>query len=243
MQSDESDRIWEAFAKYGRVPSPELWREVQSPTFERLASGSLSPDAKRRLAEMNVMIWIWSTENEGRFRVDTASMRTAFSLANDDVRGAAAWQFAAVFRAKNEGGNINTWPSELWSRLGRSFFEEVWPLEPSLQSVRSATNFARIPASVGPEHFSVAVNAVLRFLQPFEVWDVQSAFNLDPDDPGALEIAAQFPEDLLALLSTCISSRQQHVVYKLTAVLDRIAEARSALQRDYRVRLLRRLGQ
>ncbi|MGX9431167.1 MULTISPECIES: hypothetical protein [Bradyrhizobium] len=239
----ESDRIWEAFAKYSRAPSPELWRELQSTAFERLSSGRLSPDAKRRLAEMNVMIWIWSRERENRFRVDTAGMRTALSLANDDVRGAAAGQFARIFQAKNKGDDSDLWASQVWLRHGLSFFEDVWPLEPALQSVRSATSFARIPASVGTEHFSEAVNIVLRLLQPFEVWDVRTAFNIDPADPETFQVATQFPDQLLTLLSTCISERQRHVVHKLAAVLDRIVEVRDELQRDYRMRFLRRLSQ
>jgi hypothetical protein len=55
-----------------------------------VSSLSLSPEAKRRLAEMNVIIWIWSKDRKSRFEVDTAKMRTAFGLATDDVRAAVA---------------------------------------------------------------------------------------------------------------------------------------------------------
>jgi hypothetical protein len=239
----ESDRIWEAFAKYSHVPSGDIWRRLQSSAYKRLSSVRLSPEAKRRLAEINVMIWIWSKEKESPFRVDTANMRTAFSLANDDVRAAAAWQFTTLFNAKNDIKDKEVRPRELWSRLGQSFFDEIWPLEPALQSVRSASNFARIPGSVGVSHFSEAVDIVLRYLQPFEVWDVQSAFNLDPKDSVSTEIATSSPDHLLVLLSTCISDRQQHFVFHLGVFLDKIVDASPELQRDFRMRFLRRLSQ
>jgi hypothetical protein len=239
----ESDRIWEAFAKYSRVPSGDIWRGLQSSAYKRLSSVKLSPEAKRRLAEINVMIWIWSKEKESLFRVDTANMRTAFSLSNDDVRAAAAWQFTTLFNAKDDIDEKEARPRELWSRLGRSFFDEIWPLEPALQSARSASNFARIPARVGINQFSEAVEIVLRYLQPFEVWDVQSAFDLDPKDSVSMEIATSFPDHLLVLLSTCISDRQQHFVFHLGVFLDKIGDASPELQRDFRMRFLRRLSQ
>lgn len=60
QEGSESDKIWEAFTKYSRVPPPLMWQQLQHYAFRRLSSLRLSPEAKRRLAEMNVVIWIWS---------------------------------------------------------------------------------------------------------------------------------------------------------------------------------------
>src|SRR5262249_34882705 len=46
----ESDRIWEAFANFGRLPLWSLWKELESSIFLRLASSRLSPQARRQLA-------------------------------------------------------------------------------------------------------------------------------------------------------------------------------------------------
>jgi hypothetical protein len=240
---DESDRIWEAFTKYSRVPPPQVWLQLQHHAFRRLSSLSLSPEAKRRLAEMNVVIWIWSKDSKSRFEVDTAKMRTAFGLANDDVRAAVAWQFSTMFRSKADGEDVVVEPQTFhpWPKFGRAFFNEIWPLEPALQSAQSANDFARVPSGVGVEYFGEALTVLLPYLLPFEVWSVHSDFGLDPKEQTTMEILKHFPAEVLTLLSACISERQQHGVFELEGVLDQIAAARPELRKDNRARTLRRL--
>jgi hypothetical protein len=242
-EGGESDKIWEAFTKYGRVPPPQVWEQLQHYAFRRLSSPSLSPEAKRRLAEMNVVIWIWSKDSKSRFEVDTAKMRTAFGLANDDVRAAVAWQFSTMFRSKanSEEGDAKPESFHPWPKFGRAFFKEIWPLEPALQSAQSANDFARIPSLVGVEYFGEALTVLLPYLLPFEVWSVHSDFELDPKEQSTMEILKHYPAEVLILLSACISERQQHGVFELEGVLDQITAARPELRQDNRTRVLRRL--
>jgi hypothetical protein len=243
VEGRTSDRIWEGFAKYGRVPPPEIWCQLQRFVFRRLSSFQLSPEAKRHLAEMSVIVWIWSKEESSPFKFDSANFRTALGLTNDDMRGAAAWQFSAIFRSKHdkEDGEQPS-ATELWPRLGAAFFHEVWPLEPTLQSAATANDFARIPGNVGPRYFADAVRTVLPYLQPFEVWAVLTELQLDPQQPETDEIVRTFPEETLNLLAICISEKQQHGVYGLKKILDRIVAVRPDLQRDHRMRWLRKLA-
>lgn len=239
----ESDRIWEAFAKYSAVPRSVVWDTIQPVVFKRLGSPQLSPEARRRLAEMCVILWVWSKNPQNNMTVDTANLRAAFGLANDDVRSAAAWQFSTLFHSKTE----QTDPKEgekdlrLWPQIGEAFFAEVWPLEPALQSAQSSKDFARLPASVGLNHFAEALDVVLPFLQPFEVWDVANAFRLDAKQSTTERIVSAYPDEALTLLSACISERQQHFVYDLGTILSAIVAARPQLQRDHRMRFLRKL--
>jgi hypothetical protein len=240
-----SDRLWEAFAKYGQIPPPEVWSTLQHSVFRSVLSSKLSPEAKRRLAEMSVIVWVWSKDAENKFELDSGSLRSAFGLANDDVRGAAAWQFSHLFHSKDAGqtGDEDGQNSiELWPRLGAAFFQEIWPLEPALQSAATANDFARIPAGVGTQYFAEALSVVLPYLLPFEVWAVVTEFQLDPDKPTSKAIVTAFPEDTLVLLAVCISEKQGHSVYDLKKVLDWIVEARPNLEHGYRMRLLRRMA-
>jgi hypothetical protein len=238
-----SDRLWEAFAKYGKIPPPEVWSKLQRSVFRSLRSSKLSPEAKRRLAEMSVIVWVWSKEQESRYQLDSGSLRSALGLANDDVRGATAWHFSHLFHSKDNAKNdeADEPPIELWPKLGAAFFQEVWPLEPALQSPATANDFARIPAGVGKQYFAEAVSVVLPYLLPFEVWAVMTEFQLDPSKPATKEIITAFPEDVLVLLAVCISEQQGHGVHDLKTILDLIAEARPTLEHDYRMRLLRRM--
>ena len=238
-----SDRLWEAFAKYGKAPRPEIWRDLQQTIFRRLSSPQLSPEAKNQLAHLCVIVWIWSKEKNSPFKLEAGRLRSAFGLANDDVRASAAWQFASVFHSREENES-NKEPSfeEFWPRIGQAFFKEIWPLEPALQSPRSANDFARIPFGVGHKYFEHAVDTILPYLLPFEVWAVITEFQLDPKKESAKEIVSAFPQKTLVLLAVCISENQQHGVYDLKPVLDWIVEARPDLQHDYRMRSLRKLA-
>jgi hypothetical protein len=194
---------------------------------------------------MSVIVWVWSKEGTNQYQLDSRSFRSALSLANDDVRGATAWQFAHLFHSKDDATNDEEGtesPTTLWPRLGSVFFREVWPLEPALQSPATANDFARIPGGVGPKYFAEAVDIVLPYLLPFEVWAVLTDFQLDPSKASTKTIVTAAPEDTLVLLAVCISEQQRHGVHELKSILDWIIESRPVLERDYRMRLLRKLS-
>ncbi|MBR1234119.1 hypothetical protein [Bradyrhizobium sp. AUGA SZCCT0182] len=239
---EESDRLWEAFAKYSRAPSPPIWQQLQHSAFRRLSSTALSPEAKRRLAEIVVMIWIWSRNSKVGYKVDTARMRTAIGLAKEDVRGAVAWQFSTMIRSPHETKSDDDDELIPWPHFGQAFFEEVWPLESDLQSAQSANDFARVPARVGPRYFEEAFKCVLPYLTHFEVWSVNSDFGLDPNENATILLLKSFPVHVLTLLAACINANQSHGVYELGDVLDQIVAAKPDLRSDNRMRHLRKFA-
>jgi hypothetical protein len=242
LEGRASDRIWEAFAKYGRVPPPGIWRRLQSFVFRRLSSSRLSPEAKRHLGEMSVIIWFWTKEGNNLFGLDAANLRSALGLASGDVRAAVAWRFSTFFHSENDQEESNMSPAGLWRKVGPDFFKEVWPLEPTLQSSATANDFARIPAHTGPAHFADAVSTVLPYLQPFEVWSTSTEFELDPKERTTNQIVETCPKETLTLLAACISEHQRHIVFDLKKILDQIVAASPDLQRDHRMRRLRKLA-
>jgi hypothetical protein len=235
-----SNRLWEAFARYSRVPSPKLWGSLQDSVLKHMYSADLTPDARRRLGEMCVIVWIRAREIRD-YALEATKLRSALTLTNDDVRAAVAWQFASVFRAKVPDGEQASPVTEMWKRIGRRFFNEVWPLEPTLQSPASANDFARIPASVGVLHFADAVNVIAPLLVPFKVWSVETEFRLELAEPSTREIIERFPEELLSLLSFSISDDQGHPVYDLGPLLDQVLASNSNLRSDYRIQRLRKM--
>lgn len=236
----EGDRLWEAFTKYGQVPTSEIWARLEPIALRRLASDNLSPDARRRLTEMAIVVWCRSKEAGASYSISSTALRSAFGLAGDDVRAQAAWYFQGLFRGSKTKAKGETEQDE-WSRLGKAFFAEVWPLEPTLQSSKSAKHFASIPGHVGGEYFVEAVDTVLPFLRPFDVWSVSLEFSFGKEESEGSQVVQAHPESALRLLAACISPRQQHRVLDLGMVLDRIVASAPTLQGDVRVRALRRL--
>lgn len=244
MMSDsrESHRIWEAFTKYGRVPLPDIWQHLEPVAFRRLSSPDLTPEAKRHLAEMVVIIWVWSRQPNSHCTIDAAGLRSALESTNHDIRSSAASRFATFFdRTSNEDATRRA-SVELWPKIGPPFFKDVWPLEPTLQSSSSARHFAGVPAATGPRFFAEAVMTILPYLQPFEVWAAHTEFGLSENDPSTKKIVLSSPNETLTLLASCISHDQQHGVFGLKGILDLISQDHPDLQADHRMRRLRRLA-
>jgi hypothetical protein len=90
-ESKESLRLWEALGKFGRVPTPDLWATLELEFYRRLSSAGLSPEARRQLAEMCVIVWVRSKQSGTLYGVKSASLRSALGLASEDVRADVAW--------------------------------------------------------------------------------------------------------------------------------------------------------
>jgi hypothetical protein len=247
MRTDDnsSRRLWEAFSKYARIPQPEVWRQLESQVFKHLTLSLLSPDAKRRLAEMSLQVWVWTVRNEAPFALKVENLRLALELANDGVRAAVAWQYSQMFRSATpasaaEGGPPRT--HDLWREIGKPFFKQVWPLEPILQSATSAKGFANVPAKVGADQFSDATNTVLPYLVPFELWSVKTGLGLDIQTSETNEIVRRFPDEILTLMTAVLGERQSHFIHGLKNLLDRLIELHPDFQSDLRLRALRKFA-
>jgi hypothetical protein len=240
-ESPEGDRLWEAFTKYGQVPPHEIWMRLEPFAFRRLTSDRLSSDGRRRLTEMAIVIWSWSKEARPLYSINSTALRSTLALADDDVRAQAAWYFQSFFRGSKAKANAPI-DRDLWSHLGKAFFSEVWPLEPALQSSKTANHFANIPGHVGEQHFVEAVETILPFLRTFDVWSVWLEFSIGKEEDGGLKVVEAHPERVLQLLAASISPSQRHRVLELEAVLGKIVASAPALQSDARVRALRRLA-
>ena len=241
MLSDqaEGDRIWEAFAKYAPTPPSALWKALESTAYSRLAAGRLSPEARRRLTEMAVVIWAWAKHPETSYSVKSSGLKSALTLATDDVRSQAAWMFKSLIR---ESPDADSQKEDDWIVLGRTFFKEVWPLEPALQSPSSGNHFAEVPSRVGVKHFAEAVETVLPFIRPFEIWSVRVELGLDVADAKKAEMMKSQPEATLKLLSASIGDTLRHRILELSNILDLIVASEPQLERDPRTRALRRMA-
>lgn len=232
----ESDQLWEAFAKYGRIPPPELWDVLSPKLIDLITTGTLAPEGLRRLVEMAVIVWAWSKRGT-KYKFKSVALRGALSLGSDHVRSEAASQFELFFDHRPESEQEQPWP-----QLGKPFLNEVWPQEPMLQSASTAKQMAAIPAQVGLIDFKEAVEMIMPYLRPFTVWSIANNFHLDLNKPGSEELVRNFPDEIVDLLSSCIDNSQPHKIFDLAALLDLLVLSRPGLLQDARYRKLRRLA-
>ena len=233
----EGRQLWEAFARYAQFPMADLWAVLQDSLLEQLAPRRLSDEAQRQLMEIAIIAWAASKRTQHPYAVDAAALRRALTMCTEEVRSAAAWRFANLLRPHNsDDDNRDAADLNAWSRLGALFFDEVWPIEPALQSGKTADDFARLPVRAGARYFVDAVAVVLPYLRPVELWDVETGLGLNADaDP----IVQAHPTQTLALINACVGD-DWGPVFRLDRVLRVIREASPELEQDPRMRRLLR---
>lgn len=238
-QPNEAAGLWEAFGKHtNELPDPELWARLEKPLLLHIAEGRLSKEALGLLAQIAVAAWARSKRLRSTESVNAPALRSALAIAAEDVRAAAAWGFTLFFDRREREAEPNSSSDDLWARLGKAFFDEVWPMEPAAQSGESAKIFARLPIRVAPRHFPEVVGTVLPYLRPFEIWAVELEFGLDD---SSVHLVRDHPVETLALISSCVIEDQGHAIYHLGGMLSQISDARPDLEQDPRMRRLQRL--
>jgi hypothetical protein len=238
-QPKEAAGLWEAFGKYtNELPDPDLWARLEKPLLLHIAAGRLSKEALGLLAQIAVAAWARSKGLPSTASVNAPALRSALAIAPEDVRTAAAWGFTLFFDRRQKEAEPNSSSDQVWTRLGKAFFDEVWPIEPAAQSGESAKIFARLPIRVAPQHFPNVVRTVLPYLRPFEIWAVELEFGLDD---SSVYLVRNYPVETLALISACLIEDQGHAIYHLGGMLSQISDARPELEQDPRMRRLQRL--
>lgn len=235
----EGARLWEAFTKYGQVPQSEIWSMLEQLAMRRLVSGELSPEARRRLAEMAIVVWSWSKKPPSSYALKAADLRSALELADNDLRSHVAWYFQHILDSSHKQAADT---EAAWPILGKSFFGEIWPLESELQSSQSSNHFAGIPAKAGERYYVAAIETILPYMRPFEVWSIRTEFWPGTDNSKMLELIEKHPEETLKLLSASIDLKKPHPIVELREVLDTIVVGSPLLERDSRLRALRRFS-
>lgn len=115
------------------------------------------------------------------------------------------------------------------------FLQTVWPQERSLATPGVSKAFADLPAAAG-EAFVDAVDAIARFLVPFDTWSMLE-YGLFGDDDGEAKLASidtpAKAHAFLRLLDATIGMAASAVIpYDLAAALAQIESVATALTED-----------
>jgi hypothetical protein len=136
---------------------------------------------------------------------------------DDEVRGYAAnvlQRFVMELTEKSTSPSDSGSPEELFRRAVRPFLAQVWPQERSLATPGVARSLSDLPAVCG-EAFSEAVDAIDRFLVPFECWSMLE-YGLYGDDGGEPKLSrinnSVKAEAFLRLLDRTIGTAEGAVI-------------------------------
>ncbi len=203
----ESLILWRALAWHRRFSN--VLRIIGHAMIERVSDERLGRDARSTIAVSVVLEILHAFNMQRDPEVQVNDVTQMLRSASDDVRVEVAKlleQFVSNMSAPKEDEALRKSAEELFRDSIRPFLERVWPQESGLSTPAVARGFSDLPASCKDE-FTEAVQAIYRFLVPFESWSLFDYGMKDRNNADSLEVVdnPQSARALLDLLDATIS--------------------------------------
>lgn len=214
--------LWRAIGR--RTRFLETLSAIGSPMTERAVDRRLGRETRGRLAFSVVVESLDAFLDNRTPAVPNERTTQMLRTLEDEVRAVAA---NAIQQFIKERSSASEKPAALLFRSAAApFLRTVWPQERSLATPGVSKAFADLPATTGAA-FAEAVDAIERFLVPFECWSMLD-YGLYGDEDGDRKLAMiddlAKANALLRLLDLTVGASEGAVVpYDLTDALDQIS--------------------
>ena len=238
----EAIALWRAIGR--RTHFSDVLKIIGDQMAERATDQRLDRDTRNSLV-FSLIIECLHAFREGRHpTVPFAQIQQMIRLVDDEIRahGAEAIQrFVRDLSTPREGRAIPPSPEELFRSAAAPFLQQVWPQERSLATPGISRALANLPATA-QEAFAKAVDAIERFLVPFECWSMlEYGLYGEQDEIPKLSIIdnQEKAEALLRLLDLTVGTADGSVVpHDLGDALDQIRRTAPSLEKEKTFRRL-----
>jgi hypothetical protein len=239
---EEARRLWQAVAYRTRFYSVLL--EIGPTMPDRAADRRLSRRTRRSLASSLVVEALHALRDGREPAVPHSRVGQMLRSLDGEVRADAAKMIRRFVSdlSEKQTANLNV-PSaaDLFRSAALPFLQQVWPKERSLSAPGVASALADLPAASGSA-FVEAVDAIERFLVPFDCWSMLD-YGLYGDKDGRSKLAQIDTEDkavaFLKMLDLTIGSSENSVIPNgLPSALDQIRSMSQKLESDPRFKRL-----
>ncbi|MGF6226291.1 hypothetical protein QFZ27_000246 [Inquilinus ginsengisoli] len=238
LQNDNeaSRTLWRAIAR--RTHFTEVLKIIGGAMAERATDRRLGRETQRRLVFSLVIESLHAFRENREPAVPYQRIQQMLRSLDDEVRASAAnaiQQFVRDLSKDNSSAIEVPSAADLFRSAATPFLERVWPQERSLATPGVSGAFADLPATSG-EAFVEAVNAIQRFLVPFECWSMLD-YGLYGEESGEGKLAMINGEEkaraLLRLLDLTIGNSEGAVIpYDLTEALEQVRSVAPTLTSD-----------
>lgn len=229
--------LWRAIAR--RTHFTEVLKIIGPAMAERAADMRLGRDTRRMLVFSLVVECLHAFRENRTAAVPNARIQQMLRSIDDETRASSAnavQQFVRELSQEAAGKTSDLSAAELFRTAAAPFLESVWPQERSLATPGVSKAFADLPAT-SREAFPEAVEAVERFLVPFDCWSmVDYGLYGDEGQDVSKKPKLELIDDkakargLLRLLDLTVSTVEGAVIpHDLTDALDQIRSCDRAL--------------
>jgi hypothetical protein len=225
--------LWRALAR--RTQFVDVLTVIGTAMIARVGDLRLGRETRRSLV-FSLAVECLHALNEGRApTVASARIQQMIRGLDDEMRAQAAGavqQFVHDMSAPQGAKGAVPTPEDLFHRAAAPFLRDVWPQERSLSTSGVSKALADLPAT-SRGAFVPAVDAIQRFLVPFDTWSLHD-YGLFGDDDGQPRLSniddAEKAAALLRLLDSTIGTGESAIIpYDLDAALAQIEQVAPAL--------------
>lgn len=164
--------LWRAIAR--RVQFRDTLAIIGLQLVGRVTDLRLGRESRKSLLSSLVVEALYAFLEKREPSVPYSSIQQAIRSVEDEIRAESArvlQQFVTDLSSNTEPGKSPFTIEMLFHAAVQPFLGSVWPQEQSLVTPGSSAALAKLPASVG-DAFAEAVEAVERFLVPFNCWSL-----------------------------------------------------------------------
>jgi hypothetical protein len=234
--STDARSLWRALAR--RTQFVDVLKVIGAEMVVRARDPRLGRETRRSLV-FSLVVECLHALNENRApAVAYAGIQQMIRALDDEVRAHAAGaiqQFVREISAPKRANETVPTPEDLFHHAAAPFLRDVWPQERSLSTPGVSKALADLPAT-SRGAFVPAVDAIQRFLVPFDTWSLLD-YGLFGDDDGEPRLSniddAEKAAAFLRLLDCTIGTAQSAVIpYDLGAALGQIEKVAPSLVQD-----------
>ncbi|MFZ0257767.1 MAG: hypothetical protein WAN46_19480 [Gammaproteobacteria bacterium] len=227
-ETSEAMTLWGAIAAR-RTHSSDVLRIIGGWMAERATDRRLGRETRQSLVFSLIVECLYAFHEQRKPAVPHERIQQMIRLLDDEVRVSGAevvQRFIQNLSAHpKEEEETPLRPDELFRSVAAPFLKQVWPQERSLATPGVSRALADLPAT-SREAFAEAVEAVERFLVPFECWSLLD-YGLYGEEDGKPKLSIidshQKAHALLRLLDLTIGAAERAVIpHSLADALDQI---------------------
>jgi hypothetical protein len=238
LLEDSADALslWRALAR--QTQYVDVLKVIGAAMVVRAGDLRLGRETRRSLV-FSLVVECLHALNENRApAVAYAGIQQMIRALEDEVRAHAAdaiQQFVSEMSAPKHAKEAVPTPEDLFHHAAASFLRAVWPQERSLSTPGVSRALADLPVT-SRGAFVPAVDAIQRFLVPFDTWSMLD-YGLFGDDDGEPRLSniddAEKAAAFLRLLDCTIGTAQSAVIpYDLGAALGQIEKVAPSLVQE-----------
>ena len=207
--------LWRALTR--RRQFVDVLRNIGDAMVVRARDLRLGRETRRSLVFSLVVECLHALNEKRAPAVAYASILQMIRALDDEVRAHAAGviqQFVRNISAPNGEKEATQTREDLFYRVAAPFLRDVWPQERSLSTPSVSKALADLPATCGGAFVS-AVDAIERFLVPFDTWSMND-YGLFGDDDGGPKLytidSAEKAGAFLRLLDCTVGTAQSAII-------------------------------